>query len=118
MVTRLFALWLAVLAALPFTAPFATLHLSDFADGGRAQNVFQTIAAPIASGAQDNGAGDVAASAAYFQRSHPIGLCALALVMSPGASDTFTSTGSIFAVSLASSPSPHNGLALTTTLRL
>jgi hypothetical protein len=92
--------------------------LSDFDGGGHAQNVIETIAAPTASGAQDDDADDVAASTAYFQRSHPMGLCALALVASPVASDTFTSTASIFAVSLASGPSRHDVLALTAILRL
>jgi hypothetical protein len=119
MVTRLCALWLAVLAALPFTAPFATLHLSDFAGGGRAQNVIEKIAAPTASDAQDDAADDIAASAAYFQRSHTLGACALALVASPVASDALVSAGSTLGVPLAASgPSPHDVLALTAILRL
>ena len=118
MVKRLCALGLAILAALPFTAPFATLHLSDFAGDGHAQNVIETITAPTASGAQDDDADDVAASDAYFQRTHPVGLRGLALVVTPVAGDTFTPVTSIFAIPVASRPSPHDVLALTAILRL
>src|SRR5262245_30280578 len=86
MVTRLFALWLAVLTALPFTAPFATFHLSDFVNG-RARNVIDTVAAPATSGAHDDDADDVAASGGYFQPIHPMGLCGRALLAFPVARD-------------------------------
>ena len=68
MVTRLCAIWLAVLAAVPFTAPFATFDLSDLVGGRHARNAVVTIAAPTASGAQTDNADDTAAPEACFQR--------------------------------------------------
>lgn len=115
-VTKVCAVWLVVLAALPFTTPFATLDFSDFFGGGNRQRVIETIAAPAASSAQDDDADDAVASSACFQRIRPTALDGLAPVASPVASDAVASIDAIF--STAAVPSLAHVSTLVTTLRL
>jgi hypothetical protein len=85
-VTPLCAVWLVVLAALPFTAPFASLDAADLFGGGDAHTTATRVAAPTSTPAQDNNdTDDVAASEAAFQRVHPTALCGLVPVASPEA---------------------------------
>src|SRR5262245_66601860 len=74
--TRLCAVWLVALAALPFTAPFAAFDWSALVGGGHAQTAF-TTAAPLAQHVQDDGADDTPASSARVQRMRSIRLCDL-----------------------------------------
>jgi hypothetical protein len=78
----LWALSLVVLAALPFTAPFASLNWSDFVGGGRTQQIVTSVGAPLASNAQDDDADDAAASDACVQRAHSFRFCEFAPVTS------------------------------------
>src|SRR5262249_39480550 len=80
---RLSALWLVVLAAGPFTAPFAALDWSDLVGRGRTRPVGSTLGVPVASSAPDDDADDAAASDACVQRAHSLRFCELAPVLSP-----------------------------------
>ena len=82
MVTTLCATWLAVLTALPFTAPFATLDLTDVL-GRPARSVVATVAVPAASAGQNDAADDATASGVCIQRHHALELCPLVPVSSP-----------------------------------
>jgi hypothetical protein len=92
MVTRLCAVWLIVLSALPFTAPFAALDLSDFIAGRQARTVV-TVAAPVASAAQDPDATG-AASGACFLRIHAPALRQLEPTASPVTGHSLTRVAS------------------------
>jgi hypothetical protein len=84
-VTWACALWLVVLATLPFTAPFATLDAADLFGGGCARTTATRFVAPTtATSASDpDDTDDAAASEAACQRVHPATLCARALIASP-----------------------------------
>jgi hypothetical protein len=83
---RLSALSLVVLAAVPFTAPFAALDWSDFVASGHTRQTVSTVGTPVASSAQDDDADDAAASDACVQRADSFRFCELAPVTSPVAS--------------------------------
>jgi hypothetical protein len=85
-VTELCAVWLGILAVLPFTAPFATLDAADFFGGGRRIPTTAVVAAPGAAVAQGDDADDGAACEAVFQRAHPEAFDGLAPIPAPLAS--------------------------------
>ena len=115
---RLCALSLVVLAAVPFTAPFAALNWSDFVGSGRARQIVTTVGAPAASTAQDDDADDdAAASDACVQRAHSFRFCELAPVTSPAAGGPPASAVSILS-HLGPLPSVRDASALVTVLRL
>ena len=66
MISRVCAVALAVLIALPFTAPFATVTLLDTGIAGRAHRGETTVTTPSASTAD----GDVEDGLATIDRSH------------------------------------------------
>jgi len=74
--TRLCAVWLVTLAALPFTAPFAAFDWSALVGGGHSQTTF-TTAAPLPSHVRDDGADDAPASSGRVKRMRSIRLCDL-----------------------------------------
>lgn len=81
MFNRICAISLVVLAAVLFTAPFATLDWSDFVGCSQSCNVLE-VAAPVAS-SQDDRADDATSLGACVQRVQPVGLSILAPVASP-----------------------------------
>ena len=117
MVTRLCAVWLVVLAALPFTAPFAALDISDFFGGGTTQKAATAVAAPASASAPDDNVDDTAMSEAALHRALPTAHGGLVRVASPVAGDLFTPASVRFAP-VASSPSTYDSSALAVTLRL
>ena len=110
-------MWLVVLAALPFTAPFAALNWSDFVASGRTRQVVTIVDSPVASSAHDDDADDVAASDACVQRIHSFRSCELAPVASPVAGDPLTATVSVLS-HIGPPPSARGASALVTILRL
>jgi hypothetical protein len=92
---RLSALSLVVLAAVPFTAPFAALDWSDFVASGRTRHIVSSVGAPVASSAQDDSADDAAASDACVHRAHSFRFGELAPVTSPVAGSAPASPVSI-----------------------
>jgi len=93
--TRLCALWLIVLAILPFTAPFAAVDWSDLFGGSHPQQKSATVGATVATNAQDDDADDVAASDACIQRTHACRFGEFAAVFSPAAGDALVTTPTI-----------------------
>lgn len=113
---RLSALSLVVLAAVPFTAPFAALDWSDFVASGRTRQTVSTVGTPVASSAQDD-ADDAAASDACVHRAHSFRFCELAPVTSPVADGPPASAISILS-HLGPPLSARGPSALVTVLRL
>ncbi len=111
MLRRLCAISLVILAAVPFTAPFATLDWSDFIGGKRSCTVLE-LAAPVVSSHDDDA--DDAASVA-LQRIRPIGLSALAPAASPVAGRALAAA-IVFPVS--PDPLPRESFALAAVLRV
>jgi hypothetical protein len=116
-VTRLCAVWLVVLAALPFTAPFAAFDVSDFLGGGTTHQAATTVAAPASASAPDDSVDDTAMSEAALHRTLPTAHSGLVRIASPVEGDFLTSAPTRFAP-VASSPSTHDSSALAVTLRL
>jgi hypothetical protein len=114
---RLCALSLVVLAAVPFTAPFAALNWSDFVGSGRTRQIVAAVGASVASTAQDDDADDAAASDACAQRAHWFRFCELTLVTSPVAGGRPASAASILN-HLTPPPAARGRSALITVLRL
>jgi hypothetical protein len=108
---------LVVLAAVPFTAPFAALDWSDFVASGHTRHIVSAVGAPVASSAQDDDADDAAASDACVHRAHSFRFCELALVTSPVAGDPPASAVSILS-HLGPPLSARGPSALVTVLRL
>src|SRR5262245_64981263 len=79
--TRLCAVWIVTLAALPFTAPFAAFDWSALVGGGHSETAFTTTA-PLTPHVQDEGADDTPASSARVQRMRSIRLCDLGPITS------------------------------------
>jgi hypothetical protein len=75
-ITPLCAVWLVVLAALPFTAPFATLDLSDLFGGGHSQLAGTTFGTPGSITSYDDDSDDVVVSGS-IQRAHSFGRMSL-----------------------------------------
>src|SRR6516225_1598625 len=95
-VTELCAVWLGILAVLPFTAPFATLDAADFFGGGHEHTASTpVIAASSSIPAQDDDADDAAASDAVFQRVNPANLGGLAPIPMPIAVDAMASAAPV-----------------------
>jgi hypothetical protein len=80
-------MWLVVLSALPFTAPFAALDIADLLGGEHTRSIVSAVSGPAASHPQHDDADDVVASDASFPRVHPVTLCGLAPAGSPVARD-------------------------------
>jgi hypothetical protein len=114
-VTRLCAVWLGVLAALPFTAPFAALDAADFFGGDHKHTATTVSAGP--SSAQDDDADDAAAADAVLQRVHPLALGDLAPISTPLAAGPVSSASTLVATETSALP-PLDSSALTTVLRL
>jgi hypothetical protein len=76
-------LWLVVLATLPFTAPFATLDLTDLVGATRPHAVTAIVSGSAVSSPSQTDAGDATASDACLQRTHPFGRSELVLLVSP-----------------------------------
>jgi hypothetical protein len=108
---------LVVLAAVPFTAPFAALNWSDFVGSGRTRQIVSAVDAPVASSAQDDDADDAAASDACVQRAHSFRFCELAPITSPVAGGPPAPAVSILS-HLGPPPSSRGRSALVTVLRL
>ena len=113
MLRRLCAISLVILAAVPFTAPFATLDWSDFIGGKQSCNVLE-LAAPVVSSHHDDA--DDAASVA-LQRVRPMGLSALAPAAWPAAGGALTSAAAIF-VPASSDPPRLESSTLPAVLRV
>jgi len=113
--TQACAVGLVVLAALPFTAPFAALDIADLL-GGHTQNVIITVSEAVASHAHTDDADDVTASDASVQRAHTVALGELVLVTSPVSSDPIPPAATIADSGFASTH--DNATSLTVTLRL
>jgi hypothetical protein len=108
--------WLAVLAALPFTAPFAAIDVSDFFGGGTRQKAAATVAALASASATDDNVDEASMSEAAL-RELPTAHSELAPIASPAAGYFLTSASARFAPA-ASSPSTHDASALAFTLRI
>jgi hypothetical protein len=115
MFNRLCAISLIVLAAVPFTAPFATLDWSDFVGRSHSCNVLE-VAAPVASSHHDR-ADDAASLGACVQRVQPVGLSILTLVASPVARGATTAAAATFAP-VTSCPPWRDSSTLTALLRV
>src|SRR5262245_28998501 len=110
--TRLCAVWLVALAALPFTAPFAAFDWSALV-GGHSEAAFAT-AAPLASHVQDDGADDTTAASARVQRVRSIRLCE----SSPSARSCEALAARTTRPRPTTTPPPDGTFALVTILRL
>lgn len=108
---------LVVLAALPFTAPFATLNWADFVGSGRIRQIVTIVDAPVASCAQNDDADDAAASDACVHRVNAFRFCELAPITSPVAGDPLTSAVSVLS-DFGTPPSARSVSPLGTILRL
>jgi len=117
MLNRVCALWLVALATVPFTAPFATLDLSDFLGHGSASTLVETIAA-LPLDAQADTADDAASSVAFVQRSQAAVLSALAPVVSPLAGDAVLSIAATLSPLESAPPLAQDVFAHVDTLRL
>ena len=72
MVTRISAVWLVVLTALPFTAPFATLNVADVFGFAHTSHALVTVGSDACTPQSDDTADDVAMPDATGQRVLPI----------------------------------------------